>query len=236
MLLVHTPELDAHHTNARYFDAFGKMDIRELVKSEGSHDSDIGLPHMMNRNPSLSHTHMSSAYAVPSALSLPPPTATAVATNATSTSDPSNFSSTAPLIWSNHGGYYIQAPQPQPPPIIHSQALPLSQNHQGVDWPKGVLQNKRGPSPTDGEEGPPAKKSSTKWNVEENKLIIALRGQGMKWSDISRRIPGRTELACRLHYQNYLEKRGDWDEERKNKLARVYERYDSNLSLLSALL
>jgi hypothetical protein len=46
----------------------------------------------------------------------------------------------------------------------------------------------------------------------------------MKWDDISKRLPGRSSIACRLHYQNYLEKRGKWTEERKNKLARVYER------------
>jgi hypothetical protein len=34
--------------------------------------------------------------------------------------------------------------------------------------------------------------------------------------------PSGSEL--RLHYQNYLERRGEWNEERKNKLARAYER------------
>ncbi|KAI9716546.1 MAG: hypothetical protein M1812_005277 [Candelaria pacifica] len=69
----------------------------------------------------------------------------------------------------------------------------------------------------------PAKKSS-KWSPEEDALIIDLRGGGMKWEDISQRLPGRSSLSCRLHYQNYLERRSEWDEERKNKLARLYER------------
>ncbi|KAI9764191.1 MAG: hypothetical protein M1835_007632 [Candelina submexicana] len=69
----------------------------------------------------------------------------------------------------------------------------------------------------------PAKKSS-KWSSEEDALIIDLRGGGMKWEDISQRLPGRSALSCRLHYQNYLERRSEWDEERKNKLARLYER------------
>jgi len=47
----------------------------------------------------------------------------------------------------------------------------------------------------------------------------------MKWEDISKRLPGRSAISCRLHYQNYLERRSEWDEERKNKLARLYERY-----------
>ncbi|OHF00405.1 MYB DNA-binding domain-containing protein [Colletotrichum orchidophilum] len=71
----------------------------------------------------------------------------------------------------------------------------------------------------------PAKKQS-KWSPEEDALIIELRGSGMKWEDISKRLPGRSAISCRLHYQNYLERRSEWDEERKNKLARLYERYD----------
>lgn len=63
-----------------------------------------------------------------------------------------------------------------------------------------------------------------KWSPEENRLIIELRGSGMKWEDVSKQLPGRSAVACRLHYQNYLEKRSEWDEERKNKLARLYER------------
>ena len=46
----------------------------------------------------------------------------------------------------------------------------------------------------------------------------------MKWEDISKNLPGRSAISCRLHYQNYLERRSEWDEERKNKLARLYER------------
>lgn len=69
----------------------------------------------------------------------------------------------------------------------------------------------------------PAKKQS-KWSPEEDALIIELRGNGMKWEDISKRLPGRSAISCRLHYQNYLERRSEWDEERKNKLARLYER------------
>lgn len=69
----------------------------------------------------------------------------------------------------------------------------------------------------------PAKKQS-KWSPEEDALIIELRGRGMKWEDISKRLPGRSAISCRLHYQNYLERRSEWDEDRKNKLARLYER------------
>ena len=69
----------------------------------------------------------------------------------------------------------------------------------------------------------PAKKQS-KWTTAENATIISLRGQGMKWEDVSKRVPGRSPTSCRLHYQNYLERRTPWDDEKKNKLARLYER------------
>lgn len=66
--------------------------------------------------------------------------------------------------------------------------------------------------------------TSKKWSRREDDLIIELRGSGMKWGDIAKRLPGRTVISCRLHYQNYLERRCPWDEERMNKLARLYER------------
>jgi hypothetical protein len=69
----------------------------------------------------------------------------------------------------------------------------------------------------------PAKKQS-KWSAEEDALIIDLRGGGMKWEDISKRLPGRSAISCRLHYQNYLERRSEWDEDRKTKLAQIYEK------------
>ena len=70
----------------------------------------------------------------------------------------------------------------------------------------------------------PAKKQS-KWTASENALIVSLRGSGMKWDDISTRLPGRSAISCRLHYQNYLERKSEWDDEKKNKLARLYDRY-----------
>jgi hypothetical protein len=70
----------------------------------------------------------------------------------------------------------------------------------------------------------PAKKQS-KWTPEEDNLTIELRGQGMKWDDIAKQLPGRSSISCRLRYQNYLEKRSVWDEEKKNRLARLYARY-----------
>lgn len=66
--------------------------------------------------------------------------------------------------------------------------------------------------------------TSKKWSPEEDALIIGFRGRGVKRDGISKHLPGRISISCRLHYQNYLERRSQWDEERKNKLARLYER------------
>ena len=65
----------------------------------------------------------------------------------------------------------------------------------------------------------PAKKKQSKWSAEEDAAIIELRGNGMKWEDISKNLPGRSAISCRLRFQNYLERRSEWDEEKKNKLA-----------------
>lgn len=70
---------------------------------------------------------------------------------------------------------------------------------------------------------PPARKS-IKWTAEENALLVSLRGARMKWEDISARIPNRSVLSCRLHYQNFLERKAEWDEDKKTKLSRLYER------------
>jgi hypothetical protein len=79
------------------------------------------------------------------------------------------------------------------------------------------------PSSASDVSGPPEKKG--KWTPEEDQLAIELRRTGMKWDDIAKRLPGRSAISCRLRYQNYSEKRQDWDEEKKNKLARLYNRY-----------
>lgn len=57
----------------------------------------------------------------------------------------------------------------------------------------------------------------------------------MKWDDISKRVPGRSPLSCRLHYQNFLGKRNEWGEEQKNKLSRLYQWYVTARTLLPLL-
>ncbi|KXJ84668.1 hypothetical protein Micbo1qcDRAFT_109091, partial [Microdochium bolleyi] len=72
-------------------------------------------------------------------------------------------------------------------------------------------------------------KNKGKWSAEEDAMIIDLRGGGMMWEAISRQIPGRSAISCRLHYQNYLERRSEWDDERKNKLAKLYEEFKPDM-------
>lgn len=67
-------------------------------------------------------------------------------------------------------------------------------------------------------------KKQSKWSQEEDAVIIDSRGKGVQWNEISKLLPGRSATSCRLHYQNYLE-RPEWDEDKKDTLARLYERY-----------
>ena len=114
----------------------------------------------------------------------------------------SSASQAAPSIRSLTPAAGAGAPNPASTPNVPSKRLAGSQTH---------------PSES------PAKKQS-KWSPDEDAKIIQLRGEGLKWEDISKQLPGRSAISCRLHYQNYLERRSEWDEDRKNKLARLYER------------
>jgi hypothetical protein len=117
--------------------------------------------------------------------------------------------------------YYPPPPSIVGPPYIPSQDPRLAGP---VHIPASHIPQKRPAPPTAlGESpGPPEKKG--KWTPEEDKLAIELRRNGMKWDDIAKKLPGRSAISCRLRYQNYSEKRQEWDDEKKNKLARLYNR------------
>lgn len=105
-----------------------------------------------------------------------------------------------------------QLPQQPPQPALHA-SRPIA--------PAAKSSARRSMPPPASDQ--PAKKQS-KWSPDEDALIIELRGRGMKWEDISKQLPGRSAISCRLHYQNYLERRSEWSEDRKDKLAQLYER------------
>ncbi|RYN48233.1 hypothetical protein AA0117_g13445, partial [Alternaria alternata] len=108
--------------------------------------------------------------------------------------------------------------EPVPLPHSHFERSPPRHAQNTNHSPPSTLKRQASQIPLPDES--PAKKQS-KWTPEEDNLVIELRGQGMKWDDIAKRLPGRSSISCRLRYQNYLEKRAIWDEEKKNKLARL---------------
>ncbi|KAI9651658.1 MAG: hypothetical protein M1829_002573 [Trizodia sp. TS-e1964] len=101
------------------------------------------------------------------------------------------------------------------PPTITEAPLGLSSNTALPPSSKQTL-------PPDSAES--SAKNHSKWSQNEDYTIIALRGTGTKWEDISKSLLGRSATSCRLHYQNYQECRSERDEEKKNKLAILYER------------
>jgi hypothetical protein len=86
---------------------------------------------------------------------------------------------------------------------------------------------KRQASPTPLPEESPAKKPS-QWTLDEDKFVIMLRDKGTIWKDIAKQLPGRSDISCRLHYQNYLVKWVDWNEAEMNKLATYCARHVCN--------
>ncbi|KAF2818176.1 hypothetical protein CC86DRAFT_309722 [Ophiobolus disseminans] len=126
--------------------------------------------------------------------------------------------------------------QRHPNPRTHPQFRPLYAGHlvhAGLQGPPRMNGSppqalKRQASQTPLPEESPAKKQF-KWTLEEDNLTIKLRGQGIKWDDIAKHLPGRSSISCRLRYQGYLEKRAVWDEEKKNKLARLYARFKDQM-------
>ncbi|KAL9620103.1 MAG: hypothetical protein Q9160_005309 [Pyrenula sp. 1 TL-2023] len=181
--------------------------------------------------PSHATATATSPASTPVSTSIPPslrssessvPTATTATTSARSTPTTSIFAPHQSQLHSQplQQTSSIPSKRPAPPPSPVTASAPVG-GGPGLSSSLGVAPGSHDPhhvSP------PPAKKQS-KWSPEEDQLIIRLRGDGMKWEDISKHLPGRSAISCRLHYQNYLERRSEWDEERRNKLARLYERF-----------
>ncbi|OQE71171.1 hypothetical protein PENNAL_c0109G09096 [Penicillium nalgiovense] len=69
------------------------------------------------------------------------------------------------------------------------------------------------------------------WLPEEDKTIVYLRNQGRGWLAISKHLNERSPTACRLRYQNYLERWDTWNDDSKTQLAQQYFRHKSELWL-----
>ncbi|KAF4334157.1 DRPLA-like protein [Fusarium beomiforme] len=130
----------------------------------------------------------------------------------------------APLLKASRS--YVSSVSPphqiRPVPALTYQQFPLKASP-APPVASTQMSGRRGMPPHAADQ-PPVKKHG-KWSSEENALIIKLRQCNMKWDDISKRLPGRSATACRQHYQAHLQGQSDWDEELKNKLARLYERF-----------
>jgi hypothetical protein len=45
-----------------------------------------------------------------------------------------------------------------------------------------------------------------RWTDEEERKLLMLRNQGLTWNEIARKIVGRSEIACRIHYYSQKNK------------------------------
>lgn len=61
------------------------------------------------------------------------------------------------------------------------------------------------------------------WTAEEDELLVQLRESRMSWLEISKRLPGRSSVACPNRYES-VKDRWEVGEEAKNELARLYVR------------
>lgn len=120
---------------------------------------------------------------------------------------------------------YVQHPGQYPHPQRETEKPPQGSLRPGGQSRKRARDGDDDDDDDDEELTPDApSKRQSKWTEEENRKIVRLRGSGEKWEKISEQLPGRSAISCRLHYQNFLEKRPEWDEEKLNRLARLYER------------
>ena len=187
-----------------------KLDIKDLL--EPSHSPPP--PHLIQPFSYTRSNSVTSSYSRCDALPSP-----------SSTSSASHYSAaTAPPNACIQHQPQLSTPHPAPPrqlSITGHALFPQNTSHDPII--ESAVCSKRSLPADEDSASLPAKKQS-KWKPEEDTKVLRLRAQGMKWEDISKQLLGRSPTSCRLHYQNYLERRSSWDEEKKNKLARVYDR------------
>ena len=215
--------VDRANVSAKLPHYFSRMDIKDLLESDSNRRKHERRPPILyDKVPS---PHQPQPVHPPPNFSLPG-----------SGSHPI-LPSPAPTVLSHADSYFRRQSTPytvkyEPHDSHHPYPYPAHPAAFGYDFhgyphpPPNYSPNKRSSSLEEhtSKRQKKGKGPNQKWDAEEDARIIELRGSGMKWGEISKELPGRTEIACRLHYQNYLEKRGQWDEESKTKLARVYDR------------
>ncbi len=203
--------IDTHMIQASLVGPVAKLDIKDLLKS-----SPPPSPPLSTQPPPNSKS-ISVPSSYPPCIHMP---------SSSSMSSTCNYSaSTAPpSTYTQHEQQYTRQLPPQPVPQSSTAQAVFQDNPKLDSGAESAVSNKR-QLPTDEDSTCSPAKRGIKWSSAENVKVTRLRGRGTKWDDISRQIPGRSPTSCRLHYQNYLERRSQWDEEKKNRLARVYDRY-----------
>ncbi|KAK3169816.1 hypothetical protein OEA41_009200 [Lepraria neglecta] len=199
-------------TYASLVNPVAKLDIRDLLKGSPSPPSRTTQAPSFSRSISVPSNH-------PHVPLLPSPSSTSTASQYSASTAPTNSSDQ----------HQRQQSRQLPPQPIDLSKMPQAVFEQNPNLdPAAAAPNKRPLAADDRPFSSPAKKQS-KWSPAEDAEIIRLRGSGMKWEDISKKLRGRSAISCRLHYQNYLERRSEWDEEKRNRLARVYDRLKHDL-------
>lgn len=71
------------------------------------------------------------------------------------------------------------------------------------------------------------KKMTRQWTKWEDNQVLERRQRNppMTWDEIAAEIPNRSAIACRLRFQNYMERKAEWTDAEKEQLARLYDRY-----------
>ncbi|KAL8779741.1 MAG: hypothetical protein Q9194_001284 [Teloschistes cf. exilis] len=160
----------------------------------------------------------------------PSPSPTSPPTSATSLPLSRSFSITATGSHSRDKTSQIASSIPQ-----YHATTRASHHHTVTENPAAlstvVSSNKRTASSSPHELQQRNKKPPKKWSDADSEELVKLRGQNMIWDDIARRFPNRTHTACRLRYQNYMEKQYNWTDEKKEKLARLYANHKHQMWL-----
>ncbi|KAL6720139.1 hypothetical protein ACLMJK_002060 [Lecanora helva] len=191
-----------------------KLDIKDLLKP--THSPPPPLP----TQPSSHLRSTSTPSPCTSCDPLPSPSSESTISRCSAATAPSSVQSQC----KQHFGQTLA----QPFKNSQTEQAGLQRCHTDDPTTESTLRNKRSLS-TDEETVLSGPKKSQKWSPAEDAKVIELRAKNMKWADISKEMVGRSDTSCRLHYQNYLEKRQPWDEEKRNKLARVYDRLKQEL-------
>ncbi|KAI9923499.1 hypothetical protein MW887_008611 [Aspergillus wentii] len=76
---------------------------------------------------------------------------------------------------------------------------------------------------------------STRWTLDEDASIVAMRQAGENWKAISKALQGWSATACALRYAS-LQLRPEWNEAQKDQVAYWYTQLKQNLwSRLAAM-